>query len=92
MRVAVCVVILASMPDPLTRAVLAALDAAPCSLRALAREADLSHTVLVHIRAGKRAVTPALARRVAKALRTWATACQQSSDRITRAVSTRGKP
>jgi len=80
------------MTDTLTRAVLAALEAAPCTLRALAREADLSHTVLVHIRAGKRAVTPALARRVAVALAGWGTRCQKSSDRITRAVSTRGKP
>ena len=80
------------MTDSLTRAVLAALDAAPCSLRALAREAGLSHTILQNVRNGTRAVTPALARRVAKALSGWATRCQQSADRITRTVSTRGKP
>jgi plasmid maintenance system antidote protein VapI len=43
----------------------------PCSLRALAREAELSHVHLIQMRDGKRAVTEDAAIKIKKALKNW---------------------
>jgi hypothetical protein len=52
----------------LTAAVQQALLAAPVPIRALARGADVSHTLLRYIADGRRAATPELAERLADAL------------------------
>ena len=56
----------------LTDAVLSALREAPCSLRALAREAGVSPTLLTLMTRGERAVTPAVAEKLAGAMDRWA--------------------
>jgi len=68
--------------DRLTDAVIQGLKAAPCSLRALARTAGVSHVQLLHITQGKRRATPAVARRVARALERWSETCGRAAARI----------
>jgi ribosome-binding protein aMBF1 (putative translation factor) len=60
----------------------AAVAAAPCSLRALARAADVSHTVLVQIRRGTFLATPTIATKLADALEQWGSACQRTAKRL----------
>jgi transcriptional regulator with XRE-family HTH domain len=71
--------------DHLTDAVIQALRAAPCSLRALARTAGVSHVQLLHIKQGKRRATPAVAKRVARALTGWSDTCAHAAARIRQA-------
>jgi hypothetical protein len=54
--------------DKATAAVQRALTTYPGSLRTLATEAGVTHTLLVYIRQGKRTATPDVALRVADAL------------------------
>ena len=68
--------------DRLTEAVIRGLKTAPCSLRALARTAGVSHVQLLHITQGKRRATPAVARRVARALESWSETCARAAARI----------
>ena len=72
--------------DALTRTVARAIAASPCSLRALARTAGVSHVLLLGIRHGRRAATPAVALKVARALATWEARCQRAANRITRTL------
>lgn len=52
------------------------LDEAPGSIRELAREAGISHPLLVAIRDGERRLTPETRDAVAAALRRWAERCE----------------
>ena len=61
----------------LSTAVRRALRDSPCSLRALAREAGVSHSTLVLIRSGKLDVSPDMAASVTAALKSWANTCQR---------------
>ena len=54
-----------------------AIERAPCSVRALAREAGLAHTTLTRIRDGETTVTPTAAAAIARALRAWGNRCNQ---------------
>ena len=62
------------MSQKVRNALLEALEAAPCSLRALAREAGVSHTALRRIRSGDLGATPAVASKVAAALEKYGVA------------------
>ncbi len=64
----------------------AAIAAAPCTLRALARAANVSHTVLVQIRRGTFLATPAIAAKLAEALEQWGRACQRAAKRLRHAA------
>ncbi len=64
-----------AMSDELTRAVGRAIRGAPCTLRALAREAAVPPSTLTRILSGERAATPAVAESVAAALERWGAQC-----------------
>ncbi len=68
----------------LTEIVAQAVEAAPCSLRALAREAGVPPSTLTRIVNGERDATPAVARAVADALRRWRDDCATSAVGIER--------
>lgn len=63
-----------------------AIRRAPCSIRALARTAGVSHTQLADIVTGAERATPRVARLVAKALDEWATRCGTEAARVRAAV------
>ncbi len=52
-----------------------AIRRAPCSIRALARTAGVSHAMLAAIVADHERATPRVALKVARALEQWATLC-----------------
>lgn len=56
-----------------------AIRRAPCSVRALARQAGVSHQMLAAIVAGRERATPRVARLVAAALDTWAAHCAKDA-------------
>jgi transcriptional regulator with XRE-family HTH domain len=70
----------------LTARVRRALDRAPCSLRRLAREADVPHSTLVRIQKGEREATLDVAHRVARALSAWGKQCQKLAEAVERAT------
>ena len=74
--------------DPLTAAVRDALRGAPCSLRALAKEAGVPHSTLVRIRGGTRNASPEVADAVTKALQRWATQNERLAGAVAAARST----
>lgn len=79
--------------DRLTTQLIRAVKAAPCSLRALAREAGVSHALLVMVLGGERAATPVVAAKVAAALKRWGERCQRSAAQLRRATTDRrGRP
>lgn len=78
--------------DRLTAQLVRAVNAAPCSLRALAREASVSHALLVMILAGDRAATPVVTVKVAAALERWGARCRRAAEQLRRATTTRGRP
>ncbi len=61
--------------DRHTTAVIQALNANPCSLRQLAQAAGIDHSLLVHIKNGRRRATPDVATKVAEALIGWGKEC-----------------
>ena len=67
-----------------------AIRRAPCTIRALARQAGVSHALLAAIVAGQRGATPAVAQEVARALDTWSARCAQDAATIHAAVA--GRP
>lgn len=73
---------LEAMRANLAGEVRAALAAAPCSLRALARAASVSHTVLVQLRRGTFIATPTVAVKLAEALELWGAGCQRAAKRL----------
>jgi hypothetical protein len=66
----------------LTRAVLDAIDAAPCSVRALAIEAGVSEALLRQLEQRDFDATPELAAKVATALEGWGTRCATAARRV----------
>lgn len=76
--------------DRLTAHLARAVKAAPCSIRALAREAGVSHTLLAMILRGERAATAAAAVKIAAALERWGERCQHGAAQLRRATTTRG--
>ena len=77
---------LEAMRANLASEIRAAVAAAPCSVRALARAANVSHTVLVQIRRGTFLATPTIARKLAGALEAWGVGCQRAAKRLRTAV------
>jgi hypothetical protein len=63
-----------------------ALKGAPCSMRALAREAGVSHALLQMVRDGRRTCTPQVAESVAVALERWGQECITAADRLRQAM------
>lgn len=78
------------MSDSLTTAVREALRKAPCSVRALAREAGVPHSSLVRIQAVQLSASPTLAHSMAKALRKWGDRCDQLAGAIEQAATRKG--
>ena len=68
-----------------------ALRDAPCSLRALAREAGVAHSTLVRARDGDMAVTPAIVDAVVEALRRWEEKCSTLADDLEAAAGHEAK-
>lgn len=68
--------------EELRLAVLHAIDTAPCSERALARAAGVSHTLLQQIRAGERSATGDVALAIAAALEEMGADCMTAAERI----------
>jgi hypothetical protein len=66
----------------LARAFRKALEESPCSLRALAREAGVDHSLLVRVRDGDRPLTPATVQAVVTALRRWGERCESLADEL----------
>jgi len=75
------------MATSLRTALRRALAGAPCTLRELARAAGVAHSTLLRIQTGERPASPAVAARVAGALRTWGTRCTALADALERAAS-----
>jgi len=68
--------------ENLTRAVLNAIDAAPCTLQALAREAGVSPSLLVQVQQRAFDATPELAAKVATALERWGARCTVAARQV----------
>ena len=62
---------------------------APCSTRALARTAGVSHVMLAQIVRGKEKATPRVALKVARALEQWAARCAGEAAAVRAAVKGR---
>jgi hypothetical protein len=69
--------------DPLTAAVRRALRDVPCSIRALAREAGVSHSTLVLIKGGSLNASVEVADAVSRSLFTWGERCGRMAAEIT---------
>jgi hypothetical protein len=77
----------------LDTAVQRAIRRAPCTIRALARDAGVSHVMLQGIVTGRERASERVALRVAHALEKWATRCVDEAAAIRAAVgstSTKG--
>jgi len=72
--------------NDVSRAVAKAIKQAPCSVRALAREAGVPHVSLALIVAGTRNATPAVAKAVATALKRWSRKCERAATHIEEAL------
>jgi hypothetical protein len=66
-----------------------AIRRAPCSIRALAREAGVSHVLLQGIVTGRERATPRVALKVAHALEAWGIRCRTEAARVRTAVGGR---
>lgn len=75
--------------NTLTKVVTRAIGTAPCTVRALAREAGVSHSLLLLIVKGDRTVTPAVADKLAAALDRWGARCAEAADAIRKARTPR---
>ena len=64
-----------------------AIDRSPASLRALAREAGISHVTLVRVRAGDFNLTPDVRERLVKVFRKWSALYADLADRLEKEVS-----
>ena len=74
------------MPTTLTRQVQRAITAAPCSIRALAREAGVPQSTLVRIQTGEREATLAVAKSIERALGNWGRACHKAAVSLRRTI------
>lgn len=80
--------ILSPMPaQSLNRIVANALRRAPCSLRALARTAGVSHAQLARLVGGQRNATPPVAEALASALEQWGADCVSAAKSIRKALA-----
>jgi len=70
----------------LNNALRKAIRRAPCSTRALAREAKVSHVMLALIVNGKENATPRVALKVAQALEQWSARCAGEAAAVRAAV------
>lgn len=59
-----------------------AIRRAPCSVRALARQAGVSHVLLATIVAGRKRATHRVALRLARALEEWGDRCHESAAQV----------
>ena len=75
-----------AMPTDLTRQVQRAIAAAPCSIRALAREAGVSQSILVRVQSGEREATLAVAKSVERALTNWGRDCTKAAASLRTAI------
>ena len=75
--------------DRLTNTAQAAINAAPCSLRALAKETGVSHVLLIKIRDGNARATQDVSRALAAALDRWAATCGGAAGKLRRALKVR---
>jgi transcriptional regulator with XRE-family HTH domain len=66
-----------------------AIRQAPCSIRALARTAGVSHAMLAAVATGHERATPRVALKVARALERWAARCAGEAAAIRAAVESR---
>ena len=73
---------IAQVRKNLTREVLNAIDAAPCSLRALAREAGVANSLLVQLQQRAFNATPELAVKIATALERWGARCVTAARKV----------
>jgi len=71
----------------LEEAVRRALGELPGSLRAIAREAGISHSLLIRIRNGDRAATREVAEALADALGRWADRCSSAEGLLRHSLS-----
>ena len=74
------------MTDTLTKATVRAIEAAPCSMRALAEQAGVSAALLTYVMQGKRRATPEVATAIADALDAWAESCRNEAQRLRRKI------
>ncbi len=74
----------------LARALRAALDRQPATLRAVARATGVSQSLLVRVVAGERRATPDLCRRVMRALERWGADCTTGASILRRALTEKG--
>ena len=74
------------MSTNLTLQVQRAIKAAPCSLRALAREAHVPQSTLVRIQSGEREATLAVAKSVELALTNWGRDCTKAAVSLHRTI------
>ncbi len=74
----------------LNKVVRLAIRRAPCSLRALAREAGVPHSTLVRIKQRTLNASPETARKLAAALQRWAEACRSAALDLPVVVSEQG--
>lgn len=77
------------MDDSLTRALTAAIARSPATRRELCRVAGVDQSLLARVLKGERRATPILARRLARALRTWSADCRTGAELLTRALTRR---
>jgi transcriptional regulator with XRE-family HTH domain len=75
-----------AMDDDHTEAVKRALEASPCSDRALALEAGVPPSTISRIRKGERAATIDVATRIADALGRWAAGCCKAEEVLRQAL------
>jgi transcriptional regulator with XRE-family HTH domain len=73
--------------ERLTLRVRKAIDAAPCSVRELARDAGVPHSTLVRITSGERLATAAVAGRIAAALAVWGRRCRKLANDLDQALA-----
>ena len=66
-----------------------AIQQAPCTIRALARTAGVSHVMLAGIATGREHATPRVALKVARALEQWSARCSAQAARVRAAVKGR---
>jgi ribosome-binding protein aMBF1 (putative translation factor) len=68
-----------AMRENLTQRVQEALKDAPCSMRSLADEAGVAHSILVRVQNGTRAATPDVAEKLAAVLEQWGARCTRAA-------------
>lgn len=81
--------ILSNTPMTLDAVLRRAIRHAPCSIRALAREAGVSHSLLAAIVKGRERATPRVALLVARALERWTARCAKDAAAVRASAESR---